>query len=226
MRLKYIKMTFIITTGIMMIGFITFSMSAPSIFGKKPKNENKNKNVQQAKETKEPEEVSDQTISEKVTALVEAYFAAKIAIDMEKMEDYVTDIAYVDEAKLVTEAQWFEAIEDIKCTILSGVEEGTYRVYVYHKVKLYNIDILVPSLNALFITTSSDGRLLIYNNEMNEEQLEYINKLDKSEEVKELQDSVSKEFQEIIDSDKDVRKFYEMLEGSGIEEEESQGSNN
>ena len=93
MRLKYKKFTLIITLGIMLIGFVTFSMCVP-IF---QKNDKKDEGAADGKAS--VTEVSDKKILGNIQTLVEEYYTAKLQVDMEKLKTLVTNIEYVDQAK-------------------------------------------------------------------------------------------------------------------------------
>ncbi len=214
MRLKYKKFTLIITLGIMLIGFVTFSMCVP-IFHK---NDKKDEGAADGKAS--VTEVTDKSILGDIQTLVEEYFAAKLQVDMEKLKTLVTNIDYVDQAKLVNDATWFVSEENFQCTVLQGLEEGSYRVYVRYDAKISTTDTAMPALNVLYVTKGEDG-YRIFNEEMGEELQAYITKLDESELVKDLSKKVSDELKKVIESDEKVREFYEMLESA--EEEDGDG---
>lgn len=213
MRLKYKKFTLIITLGIMLIGFVTFSMCVP-IFHK---NDKKDEKAADGKAS--VTEVSDKKILGDIQTLVEEYFAAKLRVDMEKLKELVTNIDYVEQAKLVNDATWFVSEDNFQCTVLQGLEKDSYRVYVRYDAKISTTDTAMPALNVLYVVKGEDG-YRIFNEEMGEELQAYITKLDESDLVKDLSNKVSEELEKVIKSDDKVRAFYEMLESAEEEGED------
>ena len=214
MRLKYKKIIVIFTLAIMLIGMGTFSMIAPSTnfsFGKSSKGSSSSNGVLAS--------MSEKEIESDITMLVKNYFDAKQRVDMTEMEECVSDVSHVEEKRLVTEAEYIEAYKNIECTIKQdGLREGTYRVYVYYEAKIYDIDTLVPSLTALYVTADKDGKFTIYLSAIKSADQKAIDALDKSPEIQKMISSVQKKLEDIVSKNADVRDFYQMLENSDSED--------
>lgn len=217
MRLKYKKFTLIVTLGIMLIGFVTFSMCVP-IFHK---NDKKDEKAADGKAS--VTEISDKKILGDIQTLVEEYFSAKLRVDMEKLKTLVTNIDYVEQAKLVNDATWFVSEENFRCTVLQGLEEDSYRVYVRYDAKISTTDTAMPALNVLYVVKGED-EYRIFNEEMGEKLQAYITKLDESDLVKDLSKQVSEELSKVIERDDKVRAFYEMLESAQEDGENGEDS--
>lgn len=221
MRLRYKKLIIIFTLAIMLIGMGTFSLIAPSTNFSFVKGED-----EKAPSTGALSTMSDKEIEASITTLVKNYFDAKQRVDMTELAECVSDISHVDEKSLVTEAEFIEEYKNIECTILhEGLQEGTYRVYVYYEAKIYDIDTLAPSLTALYITSDEDGKFSIYLSAIKAEDQEAIEALDNSQEVQKMIDSVQKNLEEIVSKNADVRDFYQMLESSDLEDDEEDNEN-
>lgn len=221
MRLRYKKFIVIFTLAIMLIGMGTFSLIAPSTnfsFGKSDKNS--------MTTTRTLSVMSDKEIESDITMLVKNYFDAKQRVDMTELAECVSDVSHVEEKRLVTEAEYIEAYKNIECTILQdGLREGTYRVYVYYEAKIYDIDTLVPSLTALYVTSDADGKFTIYLSTIKTEDQKAIEALDNSPEIQKMIDSVQKKLEDIVSKNADVRDFYQMLESSDSEVEDTEEDN-
>lgn len=221
MRLRYKKFIVIFTLAIMLIGMGTFSLIAPSTnfsFGKSDKNS--------MTTTRTLSVMSDKEIESDITMLVKNYFDAKQRVDMTELAECVSDVSHVEEKRLVTEAEYIEAYKNIECTILQdGLREGTYRVYVYYEAKIYDIDTLVPSLTALYVTSDADGKFTIYLSTIKTEDQKAIEALDNSPEIQKMIDSVQKKLEDIVSKNADVRDFYQMLESSDSEAENTEEDN-
>lgn len=227
MRFKYKKLVLVFSVAVMLIGLGTFSLVAPSInfsFGSKAAEEVTSNGITPVKSV--VADMSDSEVKSAISELVSVYFDAKQRVDLDKLASCVSDITRVDNKRLVAEAEYIEAYKNIDCTIKKGYEDGTYRVYVYYDVKVYDIDTLVPSLTALFIKADENKDFKIYLGVIDGKAQETVDKLDNSDEVKKIADSVQKKLEEIVSSNEAVRDFYEMLESSNetneaIEENEN-----
>lgn len=211
MRLRYKKLIIFFTLAIMLIGMGTFSIVAPDVDFGMGKGMTGTKNSTNGSLFS----LSDSDVESSITTLIKDYFAAKQSVDMDALSECVSDIANVDEKRLVTEAQYIEYYKNIECTILNdGLEEGCYRVYVYSEAKIYYIDTLVPSLTALYVVADENGKFTIYLSSIDQKAQKAIDKLDNSDMIKKKIDTVQKKLEDIVSKNADVRDFYQMLESS------------
>lgn len=217
MPLRYKKMIWIFTLAIMLIGMGTFSLLAPEInFSLKTSAKKSDSAAELALKGKSKEE-----IEKELNQLVSDYFAAKLQVDMDQLGKCVSDVSHIDEKKLVAEAEYIEAYNNIKCTILDGAEKASYRIYVYHEDKYFDINATIPSLTALYVKAVEDGRFAIYTGTLSAEEQKKIEELDKSKQVQALQDHVNQQLELLINKDAQVKEFYDMLQSSNAEQEES-----
>lgn len=216
MPLRYKKLIWIFTLAIMLIGLGTFSLLATEIsFALTSSDGNGKSAADLALEGKSKKE-----IEQEINELIQEYFATKLRVDMDALGDYVSDVSHIDEKKLVAEAEYIEAYNNITCTILDGSEKASFRVYVYHEDKYYGINTNIPSLTGLYVKAAKGGKFVVYTGTLNAKEQTTLEKLDQSDEVIALRDQVNQKLDELIKSDQQVKEFYEMLENSGDEEEE------
>lgn len=148
-----------------------------------------------------------------ILSLVKMYFDAKQRVDMEALAECVSDIRHLQRSRLVTDSEYIESYKNIDCTILSdGLPEGHYRVYVYYEAKIYDIDVLVPGLTAIYVIMDENGKLTISLDSVDEKTQKIMKKMDSSPEIKQQINSVQKKLDDIISKHDDVRKFYQILE--------------
>lgn len=216
MRFKYKKLIVMFTIAIMFIGLGTFSLIAPSIdFSSGDKDGDQS--VTSSSNTTNKNSIASMSESEikaVISTLVETYLDAKQRVDIDKIAECVSDPDRIDNKRLVAEAEYIEEYKNVECTIKKGPDNGTYRVYVYYDVKVYDIDTLVPSLTALYIKSDEDDNFKIYLGTIDGDAQDAISKLDNSDEIKQIVDSVQKKLEEIVSSNEEVRDFYEMLESN------------
>lgn len=225
MRFKYKKLIVMFTIAIMFIGLGTFSLIAPSVDFSSGKENNTNNNISGSVDNSSSSSIktvkntldnmSDSEIKAAISTLVETYLDAKQRVDIDKLSECVSDPSRIDNKRLVAEAGYIEEYKNIECTVKKGPDNGTYRVYVYYDAKVYDIDTLVPSLTALYIKSDdNEGNFKIYLGTIDDDAQEAIAKLDNSEEIKQIVDSVQKKLEELVSSNEDVKDFYQMLESS------------
>lgn len=227
MPLKYKKLVVLFSMGIMLIGLGTFSMLSPHFnwnFASGRGNKLSKPASFGAISTVDGKSKSE--IQSEIEDLMNRYFTAKQQVDMTTIEQCVSDVGHVEEKKLLAESEYVEAYQDIQCLVLDGAKEGTYRVYVYYNVKIYDIETLVPSLTALYVNLNDSGLFQVYLGTLDAKEQNYIESLDQSKEVSELVDTVQKRLEDVVSSDSKVRDFYEMLESvesdsSEVEENEN-----
>lgn len=215
MPLRYKKLIWIFTLAIMLLGLGTFSLLATEISFAFSSRGNKDTAADKALEGKSKKE-----IEKEINELIQGYFATKLGVDMEKLGDYVSDVSHIDEKKLVTEAAYIEAYDNISCTIMKGSEKASYRVYVYHEDKYFDIDAKIPSLTGLYVKAVKGGKFAVYTGTLSSKEQDKLKELDQSADVIALRDEVNKKLETLISSNQQVKEFYEMLESSGEEEEE------
>ena len=215
MPLKYKKMIVLFSMGIMLIGLGTFSLVSPgfySSFGSHSSKTNKASKASTFGAIQSVNGKSKDAVQSELEQLVWRYYTAKQQVDMETIEQCVSDVTQIDEKKLLAESAYIEAYDNIQCYVLDGAKKGSYCVYVYYDVKIYDIDTLIPSLGFLYVNSKEDGSFQIYLGTLESKEQVYMDELNESTRVKELVASVQKKYQSVISSDSKVREFYEMLE--------------
>ena len=195
MPMKYKKFIFLFSLGMILIGFGTFFIISPDLHFSFHKR-------------------SAQDASKVASFGAIHSLNGKSEVDMDTIAGCVSNVGHIDEKKLMTESEYVEEYRNINCKILDGATKGSYRVYVYYDVKIFDIDTLIPSLNALYIKQDEQGNFKIYLDTLKSGEQKYIDKLDSSKQVQELVHSVQKQLETVISQDSEVRGFYEMLENA------------
>ena len=214
MPMKYKKFIFLFTFGIMLIVLGTFSIIFPDFhFQINRSEEHHPVKIASFGAIHSLNGKSEGNIRQELDSLVQRYYTAKQQVDMDTIAGCVSNVGHIDEKKLMTEAEYVEDYRNISCKILDGATSGAYRVYVYYDVKIFDIDTLIPSLNALYIK-QDQGSFKIYLDTLKSSEQKYIDRLDSSKQVQELVTSVQNQLRTVISQDSEVRGFYEMLENA------------
>lgn len=215
MPMKYKKFIFLFTFGIMLIVLGTFSIIFPDFHFQINRSEEHHPiKIASFGAIHSLNGKSEGNIRQELDSLVQRYYTAKQQVDMDTIAGCVSNVGHIDEKKLMTEAEYVEDYRNISCKILDGATSGAYRVYVYYDVKIFDIDTLIPSLNALYIKQDDQGSFKIYLDTLKSSEQKYIDRLDSSKQVQELVTSVQNQLRTVISQDSEVRGFYEMLENA------------
>ena len=156
-------------------------------------------------------EVNNKELNEQIKSLISGYLNAKLKDDISGMDSYVSDLTRVDENKLLTQNQYIEAYNNIKCTIKKLKKKNTYRVYAYYDIKAFDVQQGLPSLSAYYVVKEKDGNYKIYFGKIKSNVQRQIENMDKSSEIIALKDSVQKRMNELISTDEEVRTLMDRL---------------
>ena len=153
---------------------------------------------------------------DEINKLVTEYYNATLSVDMDRISELVSDISQVDQDKLITQASYMENIDNIICYTIDGPVEGTFRAYVYYDMKLYGINTPAPALSALYITMASDGRYIIYLSGLDNDTQNFISSTDTSEDVVHLKKIVNDRFENVVNTDEQLKAFCEMINSGTV----------
>ena len=153
---------------------------------------------------------------DEINKLVTEYYNATLSVDMDRISTLVSDISQVDQDKLITQASYMENIDNIICYTIDGPVEGTFRAYVYYDMKLYGINTSAPALSALYITMASDGRYIIYLSGLDSDTQNFISSTDLSEDVVHLEKIVNERFENVVNTDEQLKAFCEMINSGTV----------
>ncbi|MCH5265005.1 MAG: hypothetical protein J1F02_03840 [Lachnospiraceae bacterium] len=150
--------------------------------------------------------------NEDINKLIADYYAAKKIVDIETMSTLVSDPNQIEREKFTAMAAYVEDYQNINCYMIKSEEEDAYRVYARYDMKLKNIESLGPCLTSFYVTTTSDGKYVIYLSALDEVQEDFISAADENSDVLELEEEVANGLQEVIDKDESFKQFYQKLD--------------
>ena len=149
--------------------------------------------------------------NEDINKLVSDYFAAKKTVNVDAMSNLVSDSNQINKEKLVAMAEYVEDYKDINCYLIHSADLNAYRVYVKYNMKLKNINTLAPCLSAFYITSTSDGKYVIYLSALDEVQEEFITSADKNDSIVKLKEQVAEELKKAVAGDDAFKQLYEKM---------------
>lgn len=141
------------------------------------------------------------------------YHNALAENDEETIRKY---LLYVNENELVNiavKSQYVESYSDIHCYTQEGFEEGSYYVYVSYQLKLTDYDVLIPGLIGLYYCPNEAGEYHIYRKaDMSENVLDNYYTAYMKQEVQDLYNTVDMNYNEILDSNPDLKTYMTGFE--------------
>ena len=151
----------------------------------------------------------------KVNELVEEYFKAYAAGDVDAIEKIAYPITETEKSYIQSYSKYVDGYDDIKCYTKHGVAEGEYLVSVECSTKYKGVKTSAPGLEFFYVRTDKNGDAYIDNayGQFNESYKENktdveITRLktayDQDEDVLELLEEVQNNYEKALDSDKDL----------------------
>lgn len=195
MKLKYKKLIIIITVVTLGLGFFILTLIPTG-----------GTNTQNAASAD-----LELNKNEDINKLVSDYFAAKKTVNVDAMSNLVSDSNQINKEKLVAMAEYVEDYKDINCYLIHSADLNAYRVYVKYNMKLKNINTLAPCLSAFYITSTSDGKYVIYLSALDEVQEEFITSADKNDSIVKLKEQVAGELKKAVAGDDAFKQLYEKM---------------
>lgn len=149
-----------------------------------------------------------------VNALITQYFNASASCDFTVLEQIVNSLSDTDKTIIQRKSEYVESYNAITIYTRLCPQEGSYLVFATHKIKFVNKDTQVPGLETLYVRTADDGKMYIYNGDVEPEVISFINTVVNDNEAKELMQNVNEEYINILAADADILTFIEKFEGN------------
>ncbi len=150
-----------------------------------------------------------------IDELIKNYYEAKLDCNIEKLKKLLTDPSDVPSKKqMQKDIQFIEEYRNIKCYVKKGYEEGTYIVFAYNDVKIFNIKTPIPSADQFYILTESNGDLKILSGDLEEETKKYYYDRREDKDVIKLIEDIEKKVEKAKKKDKDLKVFLNSLQKS------------
>lgn len=158
-----------------------------------------------------PDEPLEENKYPEVNDLINEYYTALAAGDMDTVvvnRNYTED---TEKIRLEKKSQYIEEYRNIQCYTKKGMLENTFLAYVSYEVKFKDIDTAAPALNTLYICPNEEGKLYIYEGEIDDNVSQYLQALSSQDDVKELINKVQVSYKEAIGADEKLDSFLAEL---------------
>jgi uncharacterized protein YgiM (DUF1202 family) len=158
--------------------------------------------------------LSDEPLEENaysdINELMQEFYQALADGDMDTvrtLRDYNDDTEILQYEK---KSEFIESYDNITCYTKPGLDDSSYFVYVSYEVKVENIDTKAPGLNAFFVYTNDEGRLVIDGN-MEDDVTAAFKLVTNQDDVVDLYNRVDVSYNEAIASDEELDSFMAEL---------------
>ncbi len=213
----YRRMSIILSTGIMLIGLITFYISSGMgypVSGAMDHTEITTPDptpvvsiTPSPTPTPEPNLLLEEAYPE-IHDLIKSYYDAKLEVNKEAFRSLVTDISYINMDEIQAKTSAVTAFTDITCYTKKGYGEIDLVCYVRYYMDIVTIDTPVLSLDELFIQYDETGDPLIFLGEMQSSTRSELLKLRQDSDVAELIAATQKEIDDALKTDEDLLAFW------------------
>lgn len=146
-----------------------------------------------------------------VNALVKQYFEALATGDTQTLSEICSSLDEEEAIRIEKKAEYTEGYSNYTVYTKPGPEENSYIVFGYYEIKFKNIDTVAPGLTSLYIKTKPDGTLYVYDEELSDEESEYIKEIAAQEDVVDLLNTVDQKYTEASSSDETLKNFMDAL---------------
>lgn len=142
-----------------------------------------------------------------VNTLMDNYYDAVAKGDVDSV---VSMNEYLDEKeklRIREMSKYIEGYPELTVYTKKGPVEGSYLVYVYSKMKFTEYDQLVPGMQAFYVCTDEDGNCYINGGESNPIVVQYITDVSLQEDLADLNNRITAEYNELLDTDEELGAF-------------------
>ena len=167
-----------------------------------------------------------------VNALLESYFTAKQAADVETVYQLFgrTDTEGMEElrSEYSYTSRYTDGYENIVCYTKPGPADGSYLVYVSYDLKFKSVETLAPGLFRVYVVTGADGNLqLVDTSQLAPEIQQLFDDAEKTDELILLRTQVYAKLRQALETDPDLAGIYGVLQkNSKFTEEETREDSN
>ena len=158
-----------------------------------------------------PEEELANNAFPEVNNLIMAYYEAVSSGDVAGIEAISNSVDETEKIRIVELSKYIESYPVVEIYTKSGPLTNSYLAYVYTKVKFEGYDNMVPGMQAFFICTAEDGSLYINEGDEEEYITNYIQQVTLQEDVVELYNKMTVEYNELLVNDPALSVFLQEL---------------
>lgn len=195
---------------ILLIVIAFFAVRLVTGIGSPKESTNDNQTVTEAVTEAGTESQTQSTLvrnQEDVLGLMTSYYAACVNKDYDTLEGICEVFDETTQADIESKNAMVESYSNIITYSKPGLTDGSYVVFVYFDAKLTGVDTLAPGLRGFYLTTDSEGNLIISDMDSHPEQASYFEERNADDDVQELSADVNKMLADAEAADEDLKNL-------------------
>ncbi len=146
-----------------------------------------------------------------INSLMKQYYDAAAGGDVATIEAIKTGVDEKEEIVIAKKAEYVESYPVVTCYSKSGPVDGSYIVFAYYEVKLFDYEQTVPGLNAWYVCKNDAGSYYINDDEQDEKLANYCKAISVQDDYVDLTNTVNVKFNEAVAADDKLAAFLEKL---------------
>lgn len=158
-----------------------------------------------------PEEGLKNNAVPEVNTLIMDYYNAVTTGDVEKVLTISNEVDETEKIRIQELSKYIESYPTVEIYTKPGPIADSYLAYVYTKVKFNGYENAVPGMQAFYVCKAEDGSYFINEGDEEEYITSYIEKVTLQEDVVELYNKMTVEYNELLVSDTNLGVFLQEL---------------
>lgn len=147
-----------------------------------------------------------------VNTLMANYYDALANGDIDTILSMNECMDDMEKMRIQEMSKYIEAYPELEVYTKKCLNEGTYLVYVYSKVKFTEYDKLVPGMQAFYVCTDENGNCYINEGEDDTAVADYIREISLQDDAVDLNNRINVEYNEMLESDEELNAFLADLD--------------
>jgi len=146
-----------------------------------------------------------------VNAIIIDYYNAVAEGDVDKVLQLSNHVDDTEKIRIQELSKYIDAYPSIEIYTKPGPVKDSYLAYVNYQVKFTGYDNMAPGIQTFYICTGEDGSLYMNEGDVESYITEYIQQVNMQEDVVELFNKVSAEYNELLLNDPNLSVFLQEL---------------
>lgn len=155
-----------------------------------------------------PEVALQENTVPEITELINTYYAAQAAGDVDTIRSLISDIEDSEVIRIVETSKYVEDYPSLEIYTKAGPRDDTYIVYVCSELKFTDYDDLLPGMKVFYVCVNEDGQYYINESEEgSEKELAYIREVTLQDDVVDLNNKVAAAYNDMVAENPDLAQF-------------------
>ena len=146
-----------------------------------------------------------------VNTLISNYYEALANGDIDTVVSINAFLDDMEKIRIQEMSKYIDSYPELTIYTKTGPVENSYLVFVYSKLKFTEYDRLVPGMEAFYVCTDENGNCYINEGEENSIVTNYIRDISLQDDVVDLNNRITVEYNELLETDDELTAFLDDL---------------